>query len=225
MELMLLRIFQRQVELQCHAVILAAQDLQRAMTVGAMPWVWVSIQNLLTAAANVSKALWGQGSGFAVQREALRDSLAVTDTSPLKAVSMRNHFEHYDERLDRWWATSANHNHLDMSIMPPSTVQGLADTDMFRVFDPTTSDLVFWAKGSTFSKSSLRHSVCCPSRVLKLLSLIGILPALRVAASSTRRRAAKACRSAQHDCFPTGFVTRRVGAQRGLEVPRALARS
>ncbi len=59
---------------------------------------------------------------------------------------MRNHFEHYDERLDKWWKSSETRNHFDMSVIPPGAVQGLADIDMFRVFDPSTADIVFWGQ-------------------------------------------------------------------------------
>jgi len=57
MELMLVRVFQNQVALQCEAIIIAAQDLDRALMVDATSWAWVAIQNLLTAGANISKAL------------------------------------------------------------------------------------------------------------------------------------------------------------------------
>jgi hypothetical protein len=33
-----------------------------------------------------------------------------------------------------------------MSLLPPAAVQGMTDTDMFRVFGPTTVDLVFWGE-------------------------------------------------------------------------------
>ena len=87
----------------------------------------------------------------------------MDDTSPLKLVSMRNHFEHYDERLDKWWAESENRNHLDMSVMPSAAVRGMADIDKFRVLDPTTGDVVFW--GETFS---LRQIVAEAQRLLPI---------------------------------------------------------
>jgi hypothetical protein len=116
------------------------------MTTGDSTHAWIAIQNMLTAAANASKALWGQGGRLSEQREPLRASIRVNDTSPLREVVMRDHFEHYDERLDRWWENSEAHNYLDMSVMPPSMVQGVADGDMFRVFDPSTGDVVFWGQ-------------------------------------------------------------------------------
>lgn len=146
MDLMLLRVFQTQIQLQCQAVLVASQEFDSAMTTGDMIRAWIAIQNILGAAANISKALWGQGGRFAEQREPLRASLQVDDTSPLRDVAMRNHFEHYDERLDKWWNTSESRNHLDMSVLPPGAVQGLADIDMFRVFDPSTADIVFWGQ-------------------------------------------------------------------------------
>jgi hypothetical protein len=153
MELMLLRHFQRQVHLQCQAVLVGVHDFNGALVTGDVTNAWIAMQNILTAAANISKALWGSRGKHAKAREGLRTSLQVDDTSPLREVAMRNHFEHYDERLDHWWAKSERHNHMDMSIMPPNMVQGLDDTDAFRVFDPTTGDLIFW--GERFNVNEL----------------------------------------------------------------------
>jgi hypothetical protein len=146
-EPMHLRIFQAQVELQCRTVIFAAQDVERALRLPDAALTWSAIQNLLTAAANISKALWGQGGKLAVEREPLRASLGIADTSPLREVAMRNHFEHFDERLDRWWDTSANHIYVDMAVGPRGrTVSGPAESDMFRQFDPTTGEVIFWGE-------------------------------------------------------------------------------
>jgi hypothetical protein len=65
MALMLLRIFQRQVELQCRAVLIASHDFNAAMLTNDLTHAWIAVQNLLTAAANISKALWGVGGKFA----------------------------------------------------------------------------------------------------------------------------------------------------------------
>jgi hypothetical protein len=101
---------------------------------------------VLTGSANLSKALWGMGGSKAAQREPLRQSLGVSDDAPYKLTRMRNHFEHYDERLDQWWETSSTHNSLDKMIGPPSAVVGLSDRDRFRVFDPVTGELIFWGE-------------------------------------------------------------------------------
>ena len=135
----LLRMFQR----RCFAALLAAEVAQTAVNSGNQDVFWACIQNCLTAVANISKALWGQGGKFAKQRRSLRDSLGLAENSPLKPTAMRNNSDHFDERLDEWYATSTNRNHLDYMIGPPRMISGMADTDMFRVFDPTTAELFF----------------------------------------------------------------------------------
>lgn len=146
MDTYLLRLFQGQVAKQCFSALMAAEMAQGALNAANQDVFWASIQNCLTAVANISKALWGQAGKYDGDRKLLRDSLGVTDDSPLKPTSMRNNFEHFDERLDDWYTNSANKNYGDYIIGPPNTVQGLADTDMFRVFDTTTAEIVFWGK-------------------------------------------------------------------------------
>jgi len=165
----LLRVFQRQVELQCRAIIAAATELQRALVAARhdpdeMVNVWIAVQNLLNATANVSKACWGQRGRRKRVRKDLRDSLGIAEPSPLRDPDIRNHFEHYDERLDEWWRTSPRHNHMDMSVASPlSSVRGLDAQDMFRVIDPVTMEVVFW--GQTFA---LRPIVYEAERILPI---------------------------------------------------------
>jgi hypothetical protein len=144
---MLLRVFQRQVEFQLEALLNAHDRLVEALRDTEMAEIWFSVETLLSAAANVSKALWGQGSAVNAARQPLRDSLEVTDKSPLSERRMRNHFEHYDDRLDEWWAKSPTHNIADMNVM---AVGALDDRlTIFRQLDPDTMEVVFW--GDTFS--------------------------------------------------------------------------
>src|SRR5450631_2177877 len=99
MERMHLRTFQSQVALQCSFLLLAAEDLNRGLKQRNISYVFYALQNLLNAGANISKALWGQGGKLAIERKPLRDSIGVDDTSPLREVTMRNNFEHFDERI------------------------------------------------------------------------------------------------------------------------------
>lgn len=146
MNLMLLRLFQRQVLFQCECAMFAASELNIALQHRDSKRVFYSLQNLLNAAANISKALWGQQGKLSSKRQILRTSIGVNEDSPLKPVTMRNNFEHLDERLDKWWKESKQHNHFDFSVLPKSSVQGIASIDWFRVFDPTTTDLYFWSQ-------------------------------------------------------------------------------
>lgn len=124
---------------------LIAQAMEIAME-GAVQ-AWHPIQALLTAVANISKALWGQGGKRYVERQPLRDSLGVDDSSPLRPTSMRNNFDHFDERLDDWWQRSATHNYIDLSFGDmASATKGAPEDEMFRSYDPRTGDLVFWGQ-------------------------------------------------------------------------------
>ena len=153
---MLLRLFQGQILLQFKFMILAAQQINDGLKQQDINGTFYGIQNLLDAAANAAKALWGSGPNFPPERKYVRESIGVQDDSPLKLVKMRNNYEHYDERLDRWSRDSKNHNHFDLAIMPSGTV-GLDVNDMFRVFDPATTSLTYW--GQEFNIQALINEV------------------------------------------------------------------
>lgn len=154
MELMLLRIFQRQVADQCRftlaAVPLINQGLQGPG--GNQDQLWIGCQMFVVGSGNASKALWGGGRNrkkISEDRQPLRESLNVDDTSPLYSLKLRNHFEHYDERIDHWWKNSPRHNHVDRIIGPPSAISGPQDIERFRVLDPSRPDgprIVFWGQ-------------------------------------------------------------------------------
>jgi hypothetical protein len=120
-----------------------------------------AIQNLLNAAANISKAMWGSGRDkerVTRERKLLRDRLGVTNSSPLFAVTMRNNFEHFDERLDEWWKKSKRHNSVDMNIGPKRDfVAGFDEVDLFRNFNFATGELTFWSE--TFDIPQIANEV------------------------------------------------------------------
>ena len=156
MDPVLLRLFQGQVHLQCQFLTFAVEDLESAqkdLTLAVrdsesrqngMIRMWFAIQNMLNAVGNISKALWGQGGGRSAERKPLRDSIGVTDMSPLRLPDMRNHFEHFDDRLDHWWDTSRRHNYVDLNV--GLAVGGVEDDDTFRNYFPQTGEVVFWGE-------------------------------------------------------------------------------
>jgi hypothetical protein len=112
---------------------------------------WYSMQAFLSAVANVSKLLWGSGTSEAKGREAkerrrpLRESLNVDDDSPLKSRAFRNHFDHFDERLEKQfhdWATEGY-----VGGISDTFVGDIDDLDIghlaLRNFDTTTKTLTF----------------------------------------------------------------------------------
>lgn len=113
MEAMVLRIFQREVERQCKFAIIAVEDLSQALQIGDMDRIWYSIQAILVAAGNVSKLLWPPKPLLPERGAELRASLSVDDDSPLEPRTFRNHFEHFDERLEQWATSSERRNFAD----------------------------------------------------------------------------------------------------------------
>ena len=165
MDTRLLRTFQNQVLLQCQFVLYAAGDLNDALNQGDTRKTFYLIQNLLDATANISKVLWGARGTLAEQREPVRVSIGVTDDSPLRLPAMRNNFEHFDERIDRWWKESKHHGYTDLNIMPRTAVSSLDDIDVFRWFDQQTTDVIFWSE-----KFNVQEIVNEVQRILPLVT-------------------------------------------------------
>jgi hypothetical protein len=163
---LLLRLYQRQIAAQCFAAMLASETAINALSPPApssgsdpssstppttrvpphQDVFWASVQNCLTAVANISRAFWGEDGTRRKVRKPLRKSLGIKKDSPLKALSMHNNFEHLDEQIDEWFASSENGIHVDRIIGPASLIGGVSLIDMFRVFDPTTAEVVFWGE-------------------------------------------------------------------------------
>jgi hypothetical protein len=160
MDLMLLRIYQRQVVIACQAVLLGLNDIQTGLQTPGPNGpqtdharVWYGVQNFIIGAGNVSKTLWGTGRNQTeadarqARRKPLRDSLGITDASPLRRIKIRNDYEHLDERIEQWWNESTNHNFVDSLIGPRGSIGGDAidqNKDILRWLDPSTGDVIFW---------------------------------------------------------------------------------
>ena len=82
---MLLRVFQQQVEFQLRALLDSHVRLVAALDRSDMNGTWIAVENLLSAAGSVSRALWGEGGSANVARQPLRDSLGVGEDSPFRA--------------------------------------------------------------------------------------------------------------------------------------------
>ena len=119
---------------------------------------WYSVQSLLMAAANVSKLLWptyrSKVENLVPHRgEELRRSLAIGDKhSVLKPRTLRNHFEHYDVRLEQWAARSEQRSLHDLSMRSSgsadesgsATVGSNIDPgDQMRAFDADSNTVTF----------------------------------------------------------------------------------
>ncbi len=113
------------------------------------------LHNLLIHAGIVSRMLWppaGKAPRVRRARE-LREMLGVDDAHPLAKRDLRNHLEHYDERLDSWVKESERHNFVDRWIGPRAGIQGVDDKDILRLFDPVANLFIF--RGESFAIQGL----------------------------------------------------------------------
>jgi hypothetical protein len=150
MDEQLINILVGEVERQAKFGVKASVELNWGLHSEDSEDLWYSLQNLLVAAGNVSKLLWPARPESAERGRTLREILEVPDDSPLQPRRFRNHFEHYDERLEGWAQSSAQRNYIDSCVGPLDRMFGTSfhPEDYHRNFDPGPYVLTF--RGDTY---------------------------------------------------------------------------
>lgn len=147
-----LRIFQGEVQKQCEFALISVQgindSLKNLSNENASLHFWYYIQNFLISTANVSKFLWGSYDTPIESRKLLRESLEVKENSFHKIKSLRNHFEHFDERIETWASSSKRKNFVDSNIGPSNMIMGFEPSDFLRNFDTDLMAVTF--KGNKY---------------------------------------------------------------------------
>ncbi len=131
-----------EVENQCEFALMAFEDLQANLAAGSPKRIWYSVQGLLIAAGNLSKLLYATG-GRKRRCEELRKILGLAPTSPIAPRNFRNHFEHFDERLESWARSSKRKNIVDRCITRPGAIPWIDPDDYLRNLDRTTLTVTF----------------------------------------------------------------------------------
>lgn len=105
---------------------------------------WCSIQSILVAAGNVSKILW-PSQKYKLRGQKLRKLLGVEDNNPLASRKFRNHFEHYDERVEEWFENNSQGVYVDLSMNPSlrSLHFGLTPLNTHRGYNSFNNSVVF----------------------------------------------------------------------------------
>lgn len=137
------RVFVHEVERQAKFALIAAQDFQTALNAHEPDRVWYSAQGFLIAAGNLSKLFWPSGKSATERGQTLRSMFAIPDDSPLAPRTFRNHFEHFDERLEEWAGASRRKNFVDSCIGPPGMIVGIEEEDYLRNLDTQSLSLTF----------------------------------------------------------------------------------
>lgn len=85
--------------------------------------VWGAIQSILVATGNVSKILWPPAKADKTRGEKLRQILNVEIDNMLSERKFRNHFEHYDSRIEEYFKKQGNSgvHYTDLAMNPSLT--------------------------------------------------------------------------------------------------------
>lgn len=104
---------------------------------------WMALQTIYISAGNISKILWGSGRSDPEKRVALRERLGVADNTCFQSkVSLRNDFEHLDERVEEASRDGGLGGFLGRNI--GAIGDGTPHPQMFGHFDQESGDLRFW---------------------------------------------------------------------------------
>ena len=116
--------------------------------------VWCSIQSILVAAGNVSKILWPSQKNKN-RGERLRQMLKVNADNRLSDRKFRNHFEHYDERIDDWFTNHPSAVYTDLSMNP--SLRGFMATGDHRGYNTFNNTLIF--RGESLDLSEVLNAL------------------------------------------------------------------
>lgn len=147
-----LRHFQYEIENQCKFALDAYSEIKRPYQGSGR--IFYSLQAFLVACGNISKIMWPQlpkkdekrKQELIVHGETVRRSLSVNENSPLANRDLRNHFEHFDERIESWYRDNKGRIFIDGFMGSRSRIQRSVEANnakLLRHFDPETEVAVF----------------------------------------------------------------------------------
>jgi hypothetical protein len=103
--------------------------------------MWAAISQVLWAAANISKACWGISADIEGRREPLRVAIGISPDSPLRDRTMRDNFDHYDEKMEHFWLSKPTGVYMDRAV---SGVPGFGTTlNRVRSYDVVSREVTF----------------------------------------------------------------------------------
>jgi hypothetical protein len=124
-----------------------------------LDYFWYSVQSFLVAVANISNIVRPSASHGSVlppetlsRKTTLANLLDIDKISILESKEFRNHFEHYDERIEEWANKTTDSIIVDSNVVPSYMIAGYSKIARMRNFDPDTFELTFKDKSYKFSQ-------------------------------------------------------------------------
>jgi hypothetical protein len=137
--------------------------------------VFRSIHSFLTHASNVSRILWPalprrkkreSDEAYIVRIRRfdrisrsidLRAQLDLADEHLLKDRTLRDHLEHFDERLDQWRKVNETKRFADIIVGPPDMISGQDRSEILRWLNPATMN--FYFRGDVFDLQAIAMGI------------------------------------------------------------------
>lgn len=147
------RIYREEIASECQHALRAIQGINATLEHRAeVPLLFYHLHSFISHVAAVSRILWPPLKGDAPAKarakargEHLCSVLGVDDAHPVASRALRNHLEHYDERVDSWVQDSTHHNLAPATVGPAGVFAGPAMTsrDVLRQYDPAAKTFLF----------------------------------------------------------------------------------
>jgi hypothetical protein len=139
-------LFIKEIARQCEFVLLAAKGLDESVKNNDSQNGFFFIQALLTAGANISKLFWAVDTNKQgrIERQKLRGLFGIDEYSLTTDRKMRNHFDHFDERLDDWWNINPSRRmFIDSNFGMSVGGDAVKKSDFLRNYDFKTATVNF----------------------------------------------------------------------------------
>lgn len=149
-------LFLGEIQRQCNFALIVYDSMKTSLAMmksgdnAELDHFWYSVQSFLVAAANISKILWPSSSSGSLlppevnsRGDILRRLLLVDNSSILKSREFRNHFEHYDFRIEEWAKKTTDWTIVDFNVVPSYIIAGYSNISKMRNFNPDTFVLTF----------------------------------------------------------------------------------
>lgn len=155
-------VYLSQVKAECEFCLAAVNRMNEIMKDDAKGDFFREALDLIHHAAAISRIFWPPGGKDKQKRvraqrrgQALRDELGINSNNPVQNRTLRDHFEHFDERLDDWAENSRNRNIISRLLGPRSAVGGNAidDSDIIHHYDPSSK--IYSFRGEPFNIQDL----------------------------------------------------------------------
>lgn len=116
---------------------------------------WLAVDTVLSSLNRIARVFWPVGGRSATKARgsAMRARYRL-DENPIDSVRLvRNAMEHYDEKIDTWWAASERKTFADRLILASDQGVGLAARDESRRFNVDTLEVVVFGQRVEFQKA------------------------------------------------------------------------